>query len=205
MTPLQEGNGWDWAGGDGEQGIPTGDLSDEDLVELLSKGSGAALAEVYRRHSGAAHALATGLLTRSGSGPDVVHDVFLLLWTHPHRYERRRGSLRTFILTMTRSRALTVLRSNAARADREVRSARAEPVHLIDAEHMADDTATAELIRDAMTRLPAVQGEAINLAFFAGYTYEEVARRLHRPQGTVNGQIRSGLSNLRDELRSLYD
>lgn len=159
-----------------------------------------ALAEAYRRHAGAVYGLARRLLMVESLAEEVVQEVFLRLWNQPDRYDPARGSLRSFLLAQTHGRAVDLLRSEGARRQREEREARSTAEAGYDIDHEVTDMATAERVRSSLAALPAGERAAIELAYFGGLTYREVARQLEEPEGTVKSRIRSGLKRLRGEL-----
>ena len=174
--------------------------SDATLVVLIARYEQEALAEAYRRHAGAVFALAKRFLMSAAVAEEVVQEVFLRLWNTPGRYDPDRGSLRSFLLAQTHGRSVDILRSDTARRAREDRDARQTAQGGYDLEHEVWDLATAERVRDAMAKLPEVERKAIELAYFGGRTYREVAVVLGQPEGTVKSRIRSGLRRLRGEL-----
>lgn len=173
--------------------------SDVTLMVAIARGTGGALAEVYRRHADHMYGLAVGLCGH-GRAQDVVQEVFLELWQKPERFVGDRGSLRTFLLTQTYGRSVDRLRSDGARETRQVAHARRTTFPEPDVE----TTVLGHLDRDAVWRhlraLPDEQRDAIVLAFFEGHTYREVARLLGQPEGTVKSRIRAGLARLHLQL-----
>jgi RNA polymerase sigma-70 factor (ECF subfamily) len=174
--------------------------SDAMLVVLVARYEQEALAEAYRRHAGAVFALAKRFLMSAAVAEEVVQEVFLRLWNTPGRYDPDRGSLRSFLLAQTHGRAVDILRSDTARRNREDRDARQTAEGGYDLEHEVWDLATAERVREAMGKLPDGERKAIELAYFGGRTYREVAVALGEPEGTVKSRIRSGLRRLRGDL-----
>jgi RNA polymerase sigma-70 factor, ECF subfamily len=177
-----------------------GTASDSTLVVSIGRWQEAALAEVYRRHGGAVHALAQRILGSGTSADDVTQDVFVGLWNRPERYDPARGSLRTFLLTAAHGRAVDVLRADTARTAREERTVRDTATAGYDLERHVWDLAVAERVKEAMTELPDGERRAIELAYFDGRTYREVATLLGEPEGTVKSRIRTGLRRLRAAL-----
>lgn len=180
-----------------------GDLSsasDAALVVGMARYQQDALAEAYRRHAGAVFGLAKRLLGAAAQAEEVVQEVFLRLWNQPDRYDPDRGSLRSFLLAQTHGRAVDLLRSEQARRRREERDA----VTAVPVEHDLDrelwDLALADQVRAALQRLGPGEREAIELAYFGGRTYREVAETLGEPEGTIKSRIRAGLRRLRTEL-----
>lgn len=174
--------------------------SDGALVVAIGRYHDTALAEVYRRHGGAVHALAARVLGHGPQADDVAQEVFLELWRRPERFDPGRGTLRTFLLTMAHARAVDLLRSEAARRAREDRTARETATAGYDLEHHAWDLAVAEQVRAALADLPEAERRAIELAYFNGHTYREVATILGEPEGTIKSRIRAGMRRLRTRL-----
>jgi RNA polymerase sigma-70 factor (ECF subfamily) len=176
------------------------DLGDAQLVVAIGRFRKDALAEVYRRHAGAVYGLARRVTGDPAEAEDVAQEVFLRLWNQPDRFDAARGTLRTFLLTQSHSRAVELVRSRSARARREDRDARLTATAGYDLDREISDLAVAQQITDAMDQLPADERRAIELAYYQGHTYREVAVLLDQPEGTVKSRIRSGLSRLRRSL-----
>ncbi|HVB05160.1 MAG TPA: sigma-70 family RNA polymerase sigma factor [Acidimicrobiales bacterium] len=174
--------------------------SDASLVLLVARWHESALAELYRRHAGAVFGLARRLLNDAVLAEEVVQEVFLRLWRQPERYDPERGSLRSFLLSASHSRAIDTLRSEGARRDRENRDALRTAEAGYDLEREVADLTLAEHVRSALRSLPENEQRPIALAYFAGHTYREVAELLGEPEGTVKGRIRAGLRRMHDAL-----
>ena len=177
-----------------------GDVSDATLVVAIGRWRQDALAEAYRRHAGAAFALARRLLGDRDLAEEVLQEVFLRLWNAPDRYDPDRGSLRSYLLAQTHGRSVDLLRSETSRRRREERHARDTAAAGYDIEHEVLDLAVAEQMRTVMGQLPSEERRAIELAYFGGHTYRQVAALLDQPEGTVKSRIRSGLRRMRDGL-----
>jgi RNA polymerase sigma-70 factor (ECF subfamily) len=175
--------------------------SDTALVVAIARFDQDALAEVYRRHAGAVFALARRVIVDAGTAEEVLQEVLLKLWAQPDRFDPARGSLRSFLLTQAHSRAVDIARSSGARRRREDTDALRTAEAGYDLEHEVWDLARAEHVRDAMATLSDGERAAIELAYFGGYTYREVAEVLGEPEGTVKSRIRVGLQRLRAALR----
>lgn len=179
--------------------------SDAALVVAVGRWSQPALAELYRRHGGAVHALARRVLRSDGPADDVTQDVFVDLWERPERFDPSRGSVRTFLLVSAHGRAIDALRADAARSRREERTARETATSGYDLERQVWDLAVAEQVKEAVDVLPDGERAAIELAYFGGHTYREVATLLGEPEGTIKSRIRSGLRRLRGDLAGAGD
>jgi RNA polymerase sigma-70 factor, ECF subfamily len=180
--------------------LPT--ASDTGLVVAIGRWHEPALAEVYRRHGGAVHGLARRILGSVEQAEDVTQEVFVKLWEQPDRFDPERGSLRSFLLSIAHGRAIDILRSNTARRAREERSAADVAMSGYDIERHAWDLHMNDQVRKAVIALTPEQRQAIELAYFGGHTYREVAQLLGEPEGTIKARIRSGLTRLRQALEA---
>ena len=169
-----------------------------ELVRRLAAGDHGAMGEVYRRHSGAVLGAVSRVLFDRARCEDVVQDVFITLWRRPDRFDPERGCLRTFLMTVARTRAIDVRRSDQARDLREVRRSRdgSHPGPAADVEGAVLRAAMAEEVQAALAALPHRTRAPIELAFYGARTYTQVAAELGLPEGTVKSQIRSGLRQL---------
>jgi len=173
------------------------DWSDAALVVAIGRWRDDALAEVYRRHGGAVFALSRRLLGDPGRAEEIVQEIFLRLWNQPERFDPERGTLRSFLLAQTHGRSVDVIRSDRARSAREQRQVQETAEAGYDLEREVWDLAIAEKVREAVMDLPEVERRAIELAYFGGRTYREVAAELDTPEGTVKSRIRNGLKRMR--------
>ena len=127
--------------------------------------------------------------------------MFVRLWNEPDRYDPDRGSLRSFLLAHTHGRAVDLIRADASRRQREERDARRQAEAGYDVAHEVWDMTLASHVREALSLLPDGERSAIELAYFGGHTYREVAVKLGEPEGTIKSRIRSGLKKLRSDLQ----
>ena len=176
------------------------DASDGALVVAIGRWREDALAEAYRRHAGAVFGLARRVVNDTAVAEEVVQEVFLRLWNQPERFDPERGSLRSFLLAQTHGRAVDLLRADSSRRRREERQARETAESGYDIDHQVWDLAIAEHVKDAMAVLSDDERRAIELAYFGGHTYREVAAVLGAPEGTVKSRIRTGLRRMREGL-----
>ena len=179
---------------------PYARTDDVGLVIAIARYNGDAFAEAYRRHAGAVFGLAHRLLWERALAEEMVQEIFLRLWEHPDRFDQARG-LAALVPPHGRARALC--RPHPVRhapQEREERIARAEMVTDYDLDLEAYDLDIAEQVREAIGTLSDAERRAIELAYFGGHTYREVARILEQPEGTIKSRIRTGLTRLRTQL-----
>jgi RNA polymerase sigma-70 factor (ECF subfamily) len=176
------------------------EASDAALVVAIGRWRQDALAEAYRRHAGAAFGLARRLIGDREMAEEVLQEVFLRLWNQPERFDPERGSLRSYLLAQTHGRSVDLLRSETARKRREEREARETAARGIDLEREVMNLTVAEQVKDVVAGLPVDERRAIELAYFGGHTYRQVAVLLEQPEGTVKSRIRSGLKRMRESL-----
>jgi len=167
-------------------------------------GDGAALAALYDRHARAVYSIALRIVSDEAEAEDVVQDVFAQVWRQAGRYDRSRGTVDAWLVTMARTRAIDRVRARRARPDSRATStdvgAQDPPAPMIDPGDALAAARDAERIREALHGLPHVQRLAIELAYFEGLTQSEIADRLETPLGTIKTRIRLGLLKLRDAL-----
>lgn len=175
-------------------------VGDSSLVAAIGRGDDDALAEAYRRHGGPAYGLALRVLHDSALAEDVVQEVFLNVWRYPERFAAERGSLRAYLLTQAHRRAVDLVRSGTARRRREEREGTPDVDESADVERQVWDLTVAQRVREAMDCLPDGERVAIELAYFGGLSYREVATVLEEPEGTIKSRIRLGLGRLRGSL-----
>jgi RNA polymerase sigma-70 factor (ECF subfamily) len=181
------------------------ELADEELMQLLRRGEARAFEVVYDRHSSVAFSLAYRMVGLRATAEEVVQEAFLALWRSNARYDRSRGSVRTWILGIVHNRAIDALRRSMVhdrrRASDEGIEERFEARERTDAEVARRDEARE--VRTALDTLPDDQLRVIELAYFGGFTHSEIAAMLEEPLGTVKGRMRLGLAKMRDQLGSL--
>src|SRR3954464_6768716 len=178
------------------------DLADEDLMHLVRRGQASAFEVIYERHASAAFSLAYRIVGTRNGAEDVSQEAFLSIWRSGARYDRARGSVRTWVLGIVHHRAIDHLRRatvhDKRRASDEGMEERFEARERTDVEVARRDE--AETVRGAMGSLPVEQSQVIELAYFGGFTHTEIAEMLETPVGTIKGRMRLGLSKMRDQL-----
>jgi RNA polymerase sigma-70 factor (ECF subfamily) len=146
------------------------------------------------------YAVARKVLNSTSEAEDVTQEVFLRLWNHPDRFDPNRGTLRAFLLAQAHARSVDAIRSLKARRQRELREAHCGASDAHDLHHQAWDVAQADQVARALEELPDEERRPIELAFFDGHTYIEVAALLGQPEGTTKGRIRNGMRRMRAAL-----
>ena len=178
-------------------------LADEELMQLVAASDADAFEVVLERHADAAFSLAYRMCGRRPLAEDVAQESFLAMWRSGERYDRARGSVRTWTLGIVHNRAIDALRRSSVhdrrRASDEAIEETLEAPERTDAEAIGN--AASEEIRGALGELPSEQRRVIELAYFGGFTHIEIASMLDTPVGTVKGRMRLGLVKLRDHLR----
>jgi RNA polymerase sigma-70 factor (ECF subfamily) len=177
-------------------------LADEDLMQLVQRGEAAAFEVVYDRHADVSFALAYRMCGSRPVAEDVVQEAFLSIWRSGARYDRARGSVRTWVLGIVHNRAIDALRRSVVherrRASDEGIEERLQSPERTELEVARRDE--ARTIRVLLDGLPTEQSRVIELAYFGGFTHTEIAELLGAPIGTVKGRMRLGLQKLRTEL-----
>src|SRR4051812_6787543 len=145
------------------------------LVARLAAGDDEALVEVYDRLGPLIHGIARRITGNTAAAEDVTQDVVVGLWADPHRFDPARGTLRGYLGVQAQRRATDHVRAELRRVLREQRSERLQPTR---PRSEVDDLLVGDPVREAVRRLPPEQQEVIELAYFAGLSYREVAARL---------------------------
>lgn len=179
---------------------PLSSRPDAELVAAVAERSPDALEELYGRHSVAVFGVARRVTGVPEHAEEVLQEVFLRLWRTPERFDPTRGALRSFLLMDANARAIELVRKDAARRGREERTIRLVEPQPEEIGGELWDLVVAEHLREALDTLSELEREAIELAYYGGHTYREVAVILAQPEGTVKSRIRSGLQRMRDLL-----
>jgi RNA polymerase sigma-70 factor (ECF subfamily) len=173
-------------------------LSDEALLALIARADEHALAELYRRFGRLAYGLAFRILRDDALAQDAVQEAFLGVWRGAERFTAERAKPSTWLLTLAHRRAVDIVRREERRRAEplEPETETAAPESGDEAELMTQ----REAVRAALRQLPAEQREAIELAYYGGYTQSELAERLGQPLGTIKSRMFAGMARLRDLL-----
>lgn len=176
-------------------------------MRRLVQGDQQALGQIYDAYGSRCYSLANRLLGDTNLAQDAVQEALLALWRAPERFDATRGSLATFLLTLTHRRAVDVLRREALQ--RRGRVATDDGLALLPSgEPGTAEQAEARLqgaeVREALKELPSVQREALLLAYFQGYTQREISSITGAPLGTVKTRMLAGVRALRAQLSTRY-
>jgi RNA polymerase sigma-70 factor (ECF subfamily) len=177
-------------------------LADEELMHLVYRSDARAFEVIYDRHADAAFSLAYRMCAQRALAEDIVQEAFLSLWRSRARYDRRRGSVRTWVLGIVHNRAIDALRRRTVR-DRGIVREEGIEERLVAPERTDAEFARREEvreIRDALEQLPDEQSRVIELAYFGGMTHMQIAAMLDMPVGTIKGRMRLGLAKMRMAL-----
>jgi RNA polymerase sigma-70 factor, ECF subfamily len=177
-------------------------LADEDLLTLIERGDADAFEVIYERHSRVAFSLAFRLLGDRPSAEDLVQDAFLAVWRGAGSYSSTRGSVRNWLLSILHNRGVDRLRTLAAMTRRQEALEQAElrRPDEPDAAALGIGQALAGSVREELSSLPGEQFEVLKLAYYGGFTHQEIAEMLELPLGTVKSRMRLGLDRLRRGL-----
>jgi len=175
--------------------------ADGDLLVGVKAGDAAAFALLYDRHSRAAYGLAYRILGEATAAEDVVQEAFLTVWRQAATYGPERGTVRAWLLAIVHHRAIDHVRRRSYREERQqALDAVVDPPDSADTWEQARQSVEGQHVREALEHLPPDQRRSITLAYFGGYTHDEIARLLGVPLGTVKGRLRIGLQKMRGYL-----
>ncbi|MFC4948109.1 RNA polymerase sigma factor [Pseudonocardia sp. GCM10023141] len=181
--------------------------ADESLVRRIMDGDQSALGELYDRYGRPAYSLARRICADEGLAEDVVQEVFLAFWRDPQRYDVKRGSFGTWLLTLVHHKSVDAVRRESAIRRRTVPAAEEGDERGAPPGPGADQAALGNVVagqvRDALGTLPLEQRQALTLAYFGGYTQREVAALTGVPLGTVKSRMFTGVQRLRGALGPL--
>jgi RNA polymerase sigma-70 factor (ECF subfamily) len=181
--------------------------SDEALMQAIQRGDTQAFEQLYDRYSPLLYPVCLGILHNACDAQGVLLDLFWELWRSRERFNPERGSVRSYLMTLARSRAIDHLRAGKRYAEhqQELYETRQNYFHqsYADGQPAAEAMAAeeGELVREALETLTHAQRESLQLAYFDGLTQQQIAERTGTPLGSVKSHIRQGLIKLRAILR----
>ena len=173
-------------------------LSDEALVLMAARSEESALAELYDRYGRAAYGLALRVLRDPALAEDAVQEAFLALWRSAARFVPERSKASTWILTLVHRRAVDVVRREQRRRTDSLESTAEPSVDGVDEDAWL--RLQRERVQAALRSLPDAQREALELAYYGGFSQSELAERLGQPLGTVKSRMFTGLARMRELL-----
>jgi RNA polymerase sigma-70 factor, ECF subfamily len=178
------------------------ELGDEELMQLIAGGDPRAFEVVYERHATAAFSLAYRICGVRAAAEEVAQEAFLAIWRSGARYDRARGSVRTWLLGVVHNRAIDMLRRTTVHERRRAADERA--AETLEAPERTELEAArreeARSVRGLIDELPDEQRRVVELAYFGGFTHEQIARTLDSPLGTVKGRMRLALEKMRSSM-----
>ncbi len=181
-----------------------GDAASEELLVAVAGGDQSAFASLYDRVSSQVVGVALRVLRDRSLAEEVAQEVMVEVWRKADRFDPNRGTASGWITTLAHRRAVDRVRSEQASRDRDDRVSRRDEPRAFDA--VADEVEVSLdhwQVRQALATLTERQREAIELAYFGGHTYRDVARVLEIPEGTAKSRLRDGLLRLREALEEL--
>ena len=185
------------------QRMPIETMSDETLLEGISYGNENALAQLYQRYGGLAYSLAVRIVGDLHGAEDVVQESFLNVWRMANTFNLRRGSAKTWLLSVVHHKAVDACRRRRGRPPDKPNPDLVPPP--LEAEDVWTEVANSldrEVQTAALSQIPAEQREAIEMAYFGGYSHREISELKQVPLGTVKGRLRIGMEKLRGLLTS---
>jgi RNA polymerase sigma-70 factor (ECF subfamily) len=179
-------------------------LDDEVLIRLIEADNADSLGELYDRYRRLVFSLARNIVGDPGTAEEITLDVFTLIWEKAGTYNPEKAKVRTWMTTITRNRSIDELRRRGSRPERIVIDLFQDPSSQLLVDNSLEDDAQASLlrerVREAVSQLPDDQKEALQLAYFKGYTHRQIADLLDQPLGTVKTRIRLAMGKLRKIL-----
>jgi RNA polymerase sigma-70 factor, ECF subfamily len=178
-------------------------LADEELMPLVGGKDPEAFEVLFDRHGGAAYSLAYRIVGDRAAAEEVTQEAFISVWRSGARFDAARGSVRSWLLSVVRNRAIDFLRSRAGKAPKLTFDDDSVLEQRPAAERTEEEALrreTAGELRGAIGKLPGEQSKVIELAYFGGFSHSEIAQILNLPMGTVKGRMRLGLEKIRGEL-----
>ncbi len=175
--------------------------SEGELLLAVAEGDREAFGGLYDRYCAMVHGVVRGVIRDPSQSEEVTQEVFVEAWRTAGRFDPDRGSVRTWLLTMAHRRAIDRVRSEQSARDRTQRIGRRDRPRAFDeVSETVETTDEHAQVRAALDLLTDLQRQAVELAYYQGFTYREVAEILDTPLGTIKTRMRDGLIRLRDTL-----
>ena len=181
-------------------------LDDQNLIALIARSHSGAVSELFTRYSRLVYSLALKMVSEPTDAEEITLDVFVRVWQKAHTYHAEQARVSTWLVSITRHRAIDRLRRQNVRFDQSSLSwaeiaPQAEPQAQSNPEQTTELMMRQERVRSAVAQLPLDQQEALALAYFKGQSHREIAEILGQPLGTVKSRIRMAMQKLRQLLQ----
>jgi RNA polymerase sigma-70 factor, ECF subfamily len=176
-------------------------VSDEELLLRVARGDEEAFSGLYDRYAGLIYGVVRRVLRDPSQSEEVAQEVLVEAWRIASRFDPERGTARTWLLTMAHRRAVDRVRSEQSSRDRTERIGTRD--HRAAFDEVSEEVELRfehQQVRESLSALSDLQREAVELAYYGGYTYREVAELLGTPLGTIKTRMRDGLIRLRDAM-----
>ena len=180
--------------------LESGEVSDVELLHAVARGDEAALARLYDGYRVILFGLLVRILSSREEAEDILQDVFIQVWRRAKDFDENRGKPFTWLVTLTRSRAIDRLRLLSARQRLANASTQNQPEEASDALNDTIRSGQREIVQRALAELPEDQKQTLVLAYYEGLTQSEIASKLGAPLGTIKTRMRSGMIKLRSLL-----
>lgn len=171
-----------------------------DFLDRAGRGDQSAFADLYDALAPLLHGIVLKVVRDPAQSEEVTQEAFIELWKLAPRYDASRGSVRAWATTVAHRRAIDRVRSEQSSRNRMEREEQIRPIQSSDVAEQVVANIEGTRVRKALERLTEMQRQAVELAYFGGHSYREVAVLLGVAEGTIKTRIRDGMIRLRDEL-----
>ena len=185
---------------DPSQQPPSSQFPEQELVALLQRRDDKAFSYLYDQYAGALFGVILGIIHEPQQARDLLQETFVKIWSHLDRYDPARGRLFTWMLNIARNGAIDELRSRRHQEEQQIRSLDSN-VNLDKSSLSVSQRVDHIGLRAVLEGLGEEQRKIIDLAYFQGYTQQEIASKLDMPLGTVKTRVRKALIQLRGLLK----
>jgi RNA polymerase sigma-70 factor (ECF subfamily) len=173
-------------------------LNDGALIAAVRSGNQEAMAQLYDRYSAVVYSVALRVLGETGAAEDVLQEIFMQLWRTPGAFDASRGNLAPWLAVITRNRAVDTLRKRRPQTEITETIVSVEP----DLASQTDRGRVTEKVRSVLKEMPGPQRQALEMAYFEGYSHSEISEKTGEPLGTIKTRIRTGLMLLRKAVEA---